>query len=655
MSRILISTDKPQQYIILSGDTSAIITNRRAARLLKDTCKYSATENALTIEVEENPVKTIERVCKIISLAKCEYDLNGESSSIVSAFKEESERFAEFSSSALKIKQNQCSAKDFAAFKDSLEKNMRNRRLYPLQLLAAYHMAFSQNSCNFSVPGAGKTSVVYGAYAYLKNLPDNDSRKIDQILIIAPLNAFAPWEDEYKACFGVAAKSTRLSGSLSLEERRQYLYSLTPAEITLMSYASVVSTVNEVRHFLASSKTMVVLDEAHKIKNTDGGVVAESIMNLAELARSRIVLTGTPAPNGYEDLHNLFKFVWPSKRIIPFNVGQLRDMSRSSEDVRVPSLLASIDPYYLRIKKSDLGIPPAIEHPPVIVKMDDSQRRIYDYLERRFVPEVMSRQDRRFRDELIRARIIRLMQAATNPSLLLAPLRDFLKQGIPYDDNLGTDESLVHEVVNYSRTNNPPKFLVVEDLIRSRINNGERVIVWAIFVKTIDRFSEYLSSRGIPNRVLYGATPIAGSEIDEEDPEFSLTREAIVREFHSKNSSFNVIIANPFAVSESISLHKACHTAIYLERSFNAAHFLQSKDRIHRYGLSPDVKTEYFYLCSEASIDQVIHARLLLKEQRLLEIIESMPIPLFNNVMDDSGNEDLKAIINDYASRSAQS
>lgn len=80
---------------------------------------------------------------------------------------------------------------------------MLNRKLYPLQLLASYHLAFSQNGCNFSVPGAGKTSIVYGAYTYLKHQTLNPLKTVDKILIIGPLSAFAPWELEYKECFGV--------------------------------------------------------------------------------------------------------------------------------------------------------------------------------------------------------------------------------------------------------------------------------------------------------------------------------------------------------------------------------------------------------------------------------------------------------------------
>lgn len=91
--------------------------------------------------------------------------------------------------------------------------------------------------------------------------------------------------------------------------------------------------------------------------------------------------------------------------------------------------------------------------------------------------------------------------------------------------------------------------------------------------------------------------------------------------------------------------------AIYMERSFNAAHFVQSKDRIHRYGLSPETKTNYYYVLSRDSVDETIDVRLSEKERRMTDIMESMPIPLFTNVSDDLGDEDIKALIRDYVRR----
>ena len=90
-----------------------------------------------------------------------------------------------------------------------------------------------------------------------------------------------------------------------------------------------------------------------------------------------------------------------------------------------------------------------------------------------------------------------------------------------------------------------------------------------------------------------------------------------------------------------------------MERSFNCAHYMQSKDRIHRYGLPSDVITNYYYLLSEDSVDETISDRLYIKEQRMLDIMEKMPIPLFDNVTDD-GDEDIKAIIEDYAKRKSR-
>lgn len=650
MKSLCLESNEDTTIITITGDIGSIFANRRASRYLKDTFKYSATGDKLQLNIDGDINKAIDRIRKICEYISAEMVFSGRVSEAVNNYASEEAKFHEFSEKARMIRNNECDINDFKAFVDSVSSNLRNRTLYKLQLLSAYHLAFSQNSCNFSVPGAGKTSIVYGAFAYLSHISKSDKKYVDKLLIISPLSAFGPWESEYEECFGEKPSSMRLSGNLPLETKKQYLYTQTPAKITLISYNSVSSLKDELVYFLKNNKVMVVLDEAHKIKNTTGGVTAAGVIEIAAYCSSRIVLTGTPAPNGYEDLYNLYKFIWPTKKVIPFEVYQLKDMSKSGNDARVPALLNAIEPFFIRIKKSDLGIPPAIENPPIIVPMGESQRRIYDIVEKRYVSDIVASKDAGFKQDLVKARMIRLMQAATNPDLLRLPLKNFAGIEDFDPDAVSEDNTLIKDILQYSSNETPAKFIKAREIIEKILSNGGKVVVWAIYIKNILDFRDYLYSCGIPCKTLYGATPVSTGDEDDDDEAIE-TREKIIDEFNKDDSNFKVIIANPFAVSESISLHKACHNAIYIERSFNAAHFIQSKDRIHRYGLKPGIETNYYYLISENSIDTVINDRLKSKETRLREIIESMPIPLFSNIELDTGDDDIKALIAEYVNR----
>lgn len=650
MSRLILSATDSNRYSI-SGSVDELWGNKRAKLLLKAKFTTTLIANEIVIECEQG----IDYVANILKLAasyiNAELEYNSDVSQELSDFAEREENFKKFSEAAANIKDNICNTSDFKYFTNVLEQHMPSRHLYPLQLLSAYHLAFSQNGCNFSVPGAGKTTIVYGAYTYLKNQETDRAKHIDCIVIIGPLSSFGPWESEYEEGFGHKAECQRLTSNLSKEQKKQYFFE-SPKEVTLISYASVVSVKDELRYFLRNHKAMVVLDEAHKIKNTSGGITAASIMELANDCTSRVVLTGTPAPNGYEDLYNLFHFIWPKNDVIKYSIGQLREMSKSSsgQDNRIIKMMQNVNPYFIRIRKSDLGLPPVIENPPVRVPMHDSQRRIYDFIEQAFVEEVNHPSISGIHSMLLKAKMIRLQQAATNPALLYLPLSSFSEE-TSEDMSLIDDNAIMKEIMTFYDGLIPAKFEECLKLVRKIVDSGEKAVIWTIFIKNIEALSGYLRDNGIECRLLYGATPVADALMDDEA--YSQTREGIVKEFHNPNSTFKVIIANPFAVAESISLHKACHNAIYLERSFNCAHYLQSKDRIHRYGLPAGVTTNYYYILSADSIDETIHSRLALKEQRMLEIIEQMPIPLFDNVSDE-GNDDIKAIMNDYVKRASR-
>ncbi len=658
MATISMDVDTSQNEVYLYGDIEKLIGNRFAWRYMKDYLHPTKDADRIRVPIEDKDViKVLSDIRSMLKKYGFDEKQSETSEQVLKDFYEEERKFSEFSQKALHIRNNDCAPNEFKAFTDSVIRNMPARSLYPLQLLSAYHLAFAQNACNFSVPGAGKTSIVYGAYTYLKNLADDDPKKVDQLLIIGPLSSFGPWELEYAECFGKIPTVKRLMSGLSRDERIDYLYSRHTAELTLISYASLVSLQEALTFFLKYNRVMVVADEAHKAKNTSGGVTAQAVLEISRYCNARAVLTGTPAPNGYEDLYNMFKFIWPTKNIIGFEVNQLRDMTVRRNDARVGRLIDNIAPFFIRIKKSDLNIPAAIVHPTIEAEMGSAQRRIYDFIERRYIDAMLEEGitdiSSRFKALLVQARMIRLMQAATNPAMLKTPLYEFLEDDeCPQEAYQAVnDADVLKEIMGYGTIETPTKYLAVKKLIEEIIASGGKVVVWATFIHTIHELKEYLAHHGIASQELYGAIPVEQEGVAEEADEQILTRERIVREFQCEDCHYKVIIANPFAVAESISLHKACHNAIYIERSFNAAHFVQSKDRIHRYGLKPNDETHYYYIVSRDSIDETIDARLTEKERRMTEIMESMPIPLFDNVSSDMGDEDIKALIKDYVRR----
>ncbi len=653
-----VSIDMQDDCYVLSGNVESILENRRFLFSLKR-LNFTQKDNVIKIPFEmETKVSILQDIQALLRKFDFGENLQESVRDEISAYVKELDNFKSFSEKAKKIRNDMILddsvlLDDFKHFKSVLEQTME-RTLYPLQILSAYHMAFSQNSCNFAVPGAGKTSIVYGAYIYLKNLPKDNPKHIDRILVIGPLSSFAPWENEYKECFGKSVESQRLSGdvSISRDRKEQHLYSNKPKELTLISHAGLRNLESEIIDFLTQNKAMVVMDEAHRIKNAEG-VWGKSAIEVAKEATARIVLTGTPVPNGYEDLYNLFQFIYPFKfqDILEIHYEQLKELTKNSistNDERVQSFVNNIKPYFIRIKKNDLKLP-GVKEEIVPVIMDNQQRKIYDFVEEKYIKSFQINPSATVKDVLNKAKLIRLRQAATNPSLLLSTLQDSLE-----DSTYGSDSSMdfaiinnetidnseiFREIVNYNKVETPRKFLKIKDILEKHIllHHGKAVI-WTIFIQNAEELQEYLEEQDIKTKLLIGRVP-------------QTERECIIEEFNNPdNAEFQVIIANPFSVSESISLHKGCHNAIYMERDYNAASFLQSKDRIHRVGLPDGVTTNYFYLLSNDSIDSVINEKLALKVQRMERVIDD-DIPLFNRINDDDETDIITALLKDYARR----
>jgi SNF2 family DNA or RNA helicase len=652
---VQIHTDNKNNSFLLTGDISSLLQNSRLLFSLKR-LGYSQTDGGLSIPFEgHSKIKILQELQILMEKFSIGHSLSKETRDEVSNFDREQHTFKEFSEKARDIRNNCFESQpelveDFYRFQQVLRDKIV-RPLYPLQLLSSFHMAFSQNACNFAVPGAGKTSIVYGAYAYLKSLPQDNLKHIDKLLVIGPLSSFAPWENEYEACFGSKIVSQRLSGDDTIQRihKEQHLFSSNPAELTLIHHGGIDNLRNEIVSFLKRNKTMVVVDEAHRIKNPDG-VWGKSVVEISKEAAARVILTGTPAPNGYEDLFNLFQFLYPYryKEILQFHYDNLAEMTKtdSPDSNRVKEFTRNISPYFIRIKKSDLKLPGVNEF-DIEVEMDQCQREIYDFIEAKYVSSFESNSAATAKDVLNKAKLIRLRQAATNPALLLKPMAETL-----YEEDYGlriaagkmpeefqSDSEILSKIYNYENSETPKKFRRVEELLQERIlKKSGKAIIWTIFIQNAKQLQRYLVKRGLEVQLLIG-------EINQPE------REDIIERFNDvRNNDFQIIIANPFAVSESISLHKGCHNAIYLERDYNCSNFVQSKDRIHRYGLAADQQTNYYYILSKDSIDNVIHKKLKEKVERMERIIDE-EIPLFARLNDSDETDLVRSLINDYAKR----
>jgi hypothetical protein len=660
MPTITIDIDEAKNLFYLKGDVPILLANRRALLNIKDAFDpaFDNAKSEIIISFDRDTKENkLERIQKLLLKYNFGEQRTAKVESELKDFLNLKEEFEQFSQQAYRIRNNQYNSVDFKSFTKVLAERIK-RPLYPYQLLSAYHLAFSQNACNFSVPGAGKTSIVYGAFSYLNSLPVTNPKYVSRLLIIGPLAAFAPWEDEFTACFGKEPRSKRLVAGISEQERKTYFLSSNPAEITLLSYQGVPGMLEGLKTFLKLNKMMVVLDEAHKIKNIEGGVIADSVLNLSRYCRSRVILTGTPAPNGYEDLYNLYDFIWPNKNITGSKnyLKRLTQSRSASSSMNVTNLIDKVAPFFIRVRKKDLpDLPTVINHPVIHVKMGEVQKEIYDFIEKKYLEFLINNpKEQNIKNKFTKARMIRLIQCATNPEILQRPLENYLFEDeeeivFPNKELFIDDSIILKKILNYENIEVSPKYFEAEKLINEILARNEKVVVWTTFISNIKSLSIYLRSKGIENELLYGEIPVEKENL----PDDVKTREKIIKEFHNP-SSFKVIIANPFAVSESISLHKACNNAIYMDRTFNAAQFIQSKDRIHRVGLNnPDAVVNYYFLLADNTVDRVINKRLDEKEKRMLDIIESQPIPLIddNKDFEQDQKDDLKILINDYVQR----
>lgn len=423
---------------------------------------------------------------------------------------------------------------------------------YPHQYEAIEFMKGDKNIPLFDEQGLGKSKIVIDTLC-----SDIEKKIIDSALIICKKTLLDMWKKEISKHSHLSAT---VLGGTARKRGRSFMYF---SHFYIINYESLIPELERIKMFLNLRKFAVVLDESHKIKNPESKIT-RSILEIRNLAAKRIIITGTPIANRPEDLWSQFYFLDDGKTLgvsfkdfkDQFKVN-LRGTDLKEYEKNLEILRERIDKISIRRTKDVLELPEK-RYFDVSVELADRQGQIYDRLKEELYLEIKDTDGRSILEKIDNylVKLLRLTQIASNPALI--------------------DEG-------YQET--PAKFIKLDELVKEIIERGEKVIIWTSFRKNIrvlrGRYQKYGAL------MLFGEIPI-------------VDRNEIVEKFVD-NDSFKVLVANPSAAKEGLTLTSA-NNAIYLDRSFKMDDYLQSQDRIHR--ISQERKCNIIKMIARNTIDE---------------------------------------------------
>ncbi len=563
-----------------------------------------------SLYLDGNIESTFSKVIRYFEKVKLAYNLSETGQELLEKVTKASSRFQELKEKGRNLKDGFFDKKDFAKHLAFLKANVP-RKLKGHQLKASYHLWLVENGANFSVPGAGKTTVVLSVYERLRL-----AGKVNAIFVVGPPACFGPWKHEFEATLERGVNFKILSGGDRGQRKGEYYKHEDISELYLTTFQTLLNDQEEAAIFLNSRKinAMLVIDEAHYIKQINGNW-ANAVLNIAKHAKYRCVLTGTPIPKSYTDLYNLLDFLWFDKSPISTNnKAKLRVMEENQRFQSASKILEpAVGPLFYRVRKAELGLADQVFNEPELIQMNTYERKIYDAIAKKIrnyaTADYLKNID--LIERLRRGRMIRLRQCLSYAKLLTTVIEE-------YEEDLVKDETDLRSVIShYDEIEMPGKLTRLIELVDGFQGRGEKVVIWANFIGTIMLIEQNLNKAGYICKKIIGQTPIERTALDDEE-----TREKIRNEFVDPKSGLDILIANPAAAAESISLHKTCFNAVYYDLSYNCAQFLQSLDRIHRVGGSEKQEAYYHFLQYENTLDSDILANLQVKAQKMYDIIE---------------------------------
>jgi SNF2 family DNA or RNA helicase len=407
-------------------------------------------------------------------------------------------------------------------------------------------------SCVFDEQGTGKTPTVVAAFDVLV-----ERNEADVLLVVAPKSMVAEWAEEFRRFTGDLYSVALLGGSRA--QRTEALAS--GADVFVVNYEGAVSMREDLRLLARRSRVVLAVDESFNIKNPDAARTA-AVSELREWCTRCYALCGTPAPNTARDVVAQVDLV--DFGLTFASVGA--DTDPDADRALISDALHANGLFSRNLKQHVLAGLPGRQFTELRVTFEPEQGRLYSQALDGLIEELRAVDDAEFerRRMAFGERRSALLRLCSHPAGVVA---------------------------GYDRT--PAKLAALDELLDERVGRGEKVVLWSYYRHTLDVLAERYARHGI-------------ARIDGSISDVTERREA-VRRFQDDDETM-VFLGNPAAAGAGLTLHRSA-VAVYESFSNQAAHFMQSLDRIHRRGQERDV--EYVVLLCDGSIEEDEYARIL--------------------------------------------
>lgn len=325
----------------------------------------------------------------------------------------------------------------------------------------------------------------------------------------------------------------------------------------------------------------LIIDESHACANHSGQTT--NVLQLAQHARRKLALTGTPISNNLESAFYQMLIVDGGRSLGPSKTRFLEDyfvtekkgQAGGNKNIPKAGAVQHVSERMARctyfLKKEDaLDLPPKT-HTPIYLDMTPDQQRYYETLRDDYLVYI---QDTQVSAQQAAARMMKLRQIC---------------QGFVLDDN------------QQPRDFSASKVEALIDMLKNKLA-GRKVVVWAVFTHEINKLCQRLMQEQI------GFVRLDGTVTSKKVRDQGL-------ELWNNNQNVSVFIGQ-IQLGVGITLHAnectvPCYDCVYLGIDYSYINWTQSQDRIHRIGQR--YPCSYTYLLTEDGVDKNIYQSLQAK------------------------------------------